>query len=77
MFHTPEPLKRIFKAVFYKIALKNQNIKILKPFWMFGGHSFNENPPYFADPDFSYAFSEFHVNNIHDLAKNDLFFDDV
>ena len=24
----------------------------LRPFLMFGGHSFNENPPYFAYPDF-------------------------
>ena len=26
---------------------------ILRPFLMFGGHSFNENPPYFAYTDFS------------------------
>ena len=39
---------------------------------MFGGHSFNENPPYFAYLDFS-ILSEFHFKNIDFLAKKLVF----
>ena len=52
LFILQDPYKEYLRQFLTKNLKTIRKIMILRPFLMFGGHSFNENPSYFAYPDF-------------------------